>query len=110
MIDRETHERKTLAFAIEAEQLVDDLIVEIGETYKTRSGLTTPIARSRSGDVEIDVIGGTAFVVSNRVYAAAARTRDPQNLARTIERKRRDAARLRAEEDARWKRRVEETS
>lgn len=89
MIERGTHERIALDFAVEAERL--GLVVEIGDTYKTRGGLTTEIARSVEGDVELSVIGGTLFVVSRRAMQAAARTRNVSNTEMTIARKRKEA-------------------
>lgn len=87
MIERDTHERRVLDFAVEAERL--GLVVEIGETVQTRGGWTTEIAEA--DDVSLSVVGSTLFVVSRRVMQAAARTREVANTERTIERKRREA-------------------
>jgi hypothetical protein len=87
VIEQATHERRVLDFAVEAERL--GLAVEIGETRKTRGGLTTEIASA--DDVELSVIGSTLFVVSRRAMQAAARTRRVENTEATIERKRREA-------------------
>lgn len=112
MIERETHERVVLDFAVEAERL--GLAVEIGETYKTRSGWTTEVVPggqwSAEGDVSLDVIGATLFVSSRRRMMAAARTRRVENTEATIARLRREVAAQIAADAERLARRVAERS